>query len=99
MIKHIVMWKLKNYPQPQIKLLNTSKLIDELEHLKKEIVQIKALKTGVNVNPDNEFDVVLEMEFKSIEDLQIYQKHPAHQKVVEYLNTIRDVKASIDYEM
>ena len=98
MIKHIVMWKLKNEGGSEIKRLNASKLIMELEYLKNEIVQIKALKTGINFNPENEYDVVLEMEFDNREDLVIYQKHPAHQKVVEYLKTIREMKASIDYE-
>jgi len=62
-------------------------------------VQIKALKTAINNNPDNEYDVILEMEFNSMTDLAIYIKHPEHQKVVEYLKIIRDLKASIDYVM
>ena len=99
MIKHIVMFKLKNFPEAKIKLSNTSKLLDELEHLKKEIVQIKALKTAVNCNPENEYDVVLEMEFSTMEDLQYYIQHPAHQKVVAFLKEIRESKASIDYIM
>ena len=98
MIKHIVMWKLKNDGGSEIKAFNESKLVMGLHNLKKEIVQIKALKTGINIYPENEFDVVLEMEFDNLEDLVIYQKHPEHQKVVEYLKTIRDLKASVDYE-
>ena len=98
MIKHIVMFKLKDYPQAEIKALNASRLVMELEHLKKEIPQVKSLKTGINIYPENEYDVVLEIEFQSMNDLMIYQKHPAHQKVVEYLKTIRETKASIDYE-
>ena len=98
MIKHIVMWKLKNEGGSEIKRLNAQKLIIELEYLRKKIVQIKALKTGINIYPENEYDVMLEMEFDSMEDLIIYQKHPEHQKVVEYLKTIRELKASIDYE-
>ena len=98
MIKHIVMWKLKNEGGSEIKRLNSQKLIMELEYLRKKIVQIKALKTGINIYPENEYDVMLEMEFDSMEDLIIYQKHPEHQKVVEYLKAIRETKASIDYE-
>ena len=71
----------------------------ELERLKEKIVQIKALKTALNNNPENEYDSVLEMQFETMKDLEIYQKHPAHQRVVEYLKTIRELKASIDYIM
>ena len=99
MIKHIVMWKLKNEFEGKSKASVTLSLIMELEHLKEKIVQIKALKTALNNNPDNEYDVLLEIEFETMEDLHIYQKHPEHLKVVEYLKIIRESKASIDYVM
>jgi hypothetical protein len=99
MIRHIVMWKLKNFPQAEIKALNASKLKDELYVMKNEIVQIKALNVGININPENEYDVVLEVLFDNYNDLLIYQKHPAHLRVVDFLKTIRDFKAAIDYEI
>lgn len=99
MIRHIVMWKLKNYENREIKRLNAFKLKDELQDLKKEIVQIKALNVGINLNPENEYDIVLESEFDNFDDLITYQKHPAHLKVVEFLKTVRESKASVDYEI
>ena len=99
MIRHIVMWKLKDFGQTEIKALNAAKLKDELYHLKNEIVQIKALKVGINLNPENEYDVVLECEFDNLTDLAIYQKHSAHLRVVDFLKTIRDLKAAVDYEI
>lgn len=99
MIRHIVMWKLKDFGQTEIKALNAARLKDELYHLKNEIVQIKALKVGINLNPENEYDVVLECEFDNLTDLAIYQKHPAHLRVVDFLKTIRDLKAAVDYEI
>ena len=99
MIRHIVMWKLKDFGQTEIKALNAAKLKDELYHLKNEIVQIKALKVGINLNPENEYDVVLECEFDNLTDLAIYQTHPAHLRVVDFLKTIRDLKAAVDYEI
>lgn len=98
MIKHIVMWKLKKFEKPEIKAINITMLKDELYALKKEIVQIQALNVGTNLNPENEYDVVLVMGFKNFDDLIIYQNHPAHLRVVEFLKTIRETKASIDYE-
>ncbi len=99
MIRHIVLWKLKNPGIAELKALNASRLNNELHALKNEIVQIKRLETGINLNPDNEYDVVLSMDFDNFEDLMIYQKHPAHLKVVEFLKSIRELKASIDYEI
>ena len=99
MIRHIVLWKLKNSENPEIKALNASRLENELRHLKKEIVQIKRLEIGANLNPENEYDIALIIDFDSFEDLMTYQNHPAHKKVVEFLKTIRDLKASIDFEI
>jgi len=99
MIRHIVLWKLKNSENPEIKALNASKLKNELQHLKEEIVQIKRLEIGTNLNPENEYDISLTIDFDSFEDLMTYQNHPAHIKVVEFLKSARDLKASIDYEI
>ncbi len=99
MIRHIVMWKLKNFEKPEIKALNALKVKDKLYALKKEIVQIKALNVGINLNPENEYDIVLESEFDNFDNLITYQKHPAHLKVVEFLKTVRESKASVDYEI
>ncbi|MFZ4401412.1 MAG: Dabb family protein [Bacteroidales bacterium] len=99
MIRHIVLWKLKNSEKQEIKALNEEKLKDELYALKKEIVQIKRLEIGINLNSDNEYDMSLLIDFDNYEDLMTYQNHPAHLKVVGFLKTIRDLKASIDYEI
>ena len=99
MVKHIVMWKLKNEFEGKLKASVTLSLIMELEHLKEKIVQIKALKTALNNNPDNEYDVLLEIEFETMEDLAIYVEHPEHKRIVEILKNIRELKASIDYVM
>ena len=99
MVKHIVMWKLKSEYRNEKKPAVTLKLIMELEHLKEKIVQIKALKTAINNNPDNEYDVLLEIEFETMEDLAIYVEHPEHKRIVEILKNIRELKASIDYVM
>ncbi len=93
------MWKLKDFAKPEIKALNAVKLKDELYHLKDEIVQIKALKASINLNPVNEYDIVLECEFDNFDDLEIYQKHPAHLKVVDFVKSIRDLRAAVDYEI
>lgn len=93
------MWKLKNPENPEIKALHAEKLKVELYGLKKEIVQIKRLEIGNNLNPENEYDMALLIDFDNYEDLMIYQYHPAHLKIVEFLKTIRDLKASIDFEI
>ena len=100
MIKHIVMWKLKDTARGVSKDKNALELKSILEDLKHKISVIKQIEVGIDFNKSAAaFDVVLYLEFDSKEDLQAYQKHPEHVKVVDFVNEIRDERAVVDYEI
>ena len=93
MIKHIVMWDLKD----ENKLENAKKLKISLENLKEEINEIKV---GININnSDASMDVVLYSVFNTLEDLDIYQNHPKHLKVKEFVKNISTNRKVIDFEV
>lgn len=100
MIKHIVMWDIKE----QYNGKNKNELIEELknalESLKDRIPEIRSIEVGVNINSSEaSCDVVLYSEFGSAADLQIYQKHPDHLKVAELVSNIRTSRHVVDYEV
>lgn len=100
MIKHIVMWKLKDFAAGADKEENAKKLKQSLESLVGVIGEIKALEVGFNFNPSPAaFDVVLYSEFESREGLEAYQKHPEHLKIVDFVGEIRSERAVVDYEV
>jgi len=100
MIKHIVMWKLKDSARGVSKDQNALELKSVLEGLKNKISVIKQIEVGINFNKSSAaYDVVLYSEFDSEQDLQAYQKHPDHVKVVDFVNEIRDDRAVVDYEI
>ncbi|MBP1889492.1 uncharacterized membrane protein YgaE (UPF0421/DUF939 family) [Clostridium moniliforme] len=95
MIKHIVMWDLKD----ENKLENAKKLKASLENLKEEINEIKEIEVGININnSDASMDVVLYSVFNTLEDLDIYQNHPKHLKVKEFVKNISTNRKVIDFE-
>ncbi len=99
MIKHIVMWKLKDSHNGESK----SEIIDHvknmLEELNSKISEIVELEVGINFNPsDAAYDVVLYSTFNSGEDLDTYQKHPDHLNVAGYISEVRTERAVVDYE-
>jgi len=99
MIKHIVMWRLKDEAAGATKAENAVKLKESLEALKSEIEELKALEVGINFNPSPAaFDVVLYSEFENREGLEAYQKHPEHVKIVGFVGEIRSDRAVVDYE-
>lgn len=99
MIKHIVMWKLKDLVEGKNKIESAKKIKADLEGLKDKIEQIKAIEVGININPSEQaYDVVLYSEFESVEDLNIYQNHPEHIKVAEFVGKVKDQRVVVDYE-
>jgi hypothetical protein len=98
-IKHIVMWRLKEFAEGKSKLENANIIKTNLENLQGEISQIKAIEVGININKSaQEYDAVLYSEFESMKDLNIYQNHPSHKKISEFISKIRDGRAAVDYE-
>ena len=97
-IKHIVMWKLKDSHEGMSKDECIAKIKQELEGLKSAIPEIKIMELGKNFNElPVSYDVVLYSEFESMEDLEIYQKHPEHVKVAKFIRQIRTDVALADY--
>lgn len=99
MIKHIVMWKLKDIYDGKSKLENAKIIKEKIESLKNIIEEIKEIEVGINVyNDPQSYDVVLVSSFNSIEDLEKYQKHPEHIKVAEFIGKVRESRVVVDYE-
>ncbi len=99
MIKHIVLLKLKERAEGKSKADNASMLKHALESLALKIEVIRKFEVGVNFNtaPDA-CDLALVSEFDTKEDLDTYQNHPEHQRVVEVLRRLRETKIVVDHE-
>jgi hypothetical protein len=99
MIKHIVMWKLKENDKENDKFENAKTIKNKLESLNGVIPEIKYIEVGVNSEKfENNYDVVLISEFDSFEDLDIYQKHPEHVKVGKFVKSVAEIRTAVDYE-
>lgn len=100
MIKHVVMWKLKDEHEGRNRQQLAKELREMLESLKEIIDEIRHIEVGINLSgSDAACDVVLYSEFDSMEDLDVYQKHPEHVKVAQYLSDIRTERHVVDYEI
>ncbi len=99
MIKHIVVWKLKDQANGTSKAENAATLKRELESLKHKIKEIRKLEVGINVaeGPDA-YDLALYGEFADKHDLETYIKHPDHVKVAELVGSVRQTRIVVDYE-
>jgi hypothetical protein len=99
MLKHVVMWRLKESAEGRTKAENVLYIKEILELLPYKIKEIKNLEVGVNVlNAPPSYDLVLIVDFANLLDLQSYQAHPEHVKVADYVLKVRETRAVVDYE-
>lgn len=99
MIKHIVMWKIKENVDGNTKMESSKIVKDMLESLKGKVEEIVELKVGINIlESDASYDLVLDSKFKTNEELNTYQKHPEHLKVGKDIAKYIESRVVVDYE-
>ena len=100
MIKHIVMWKLKEEAEGKSKQANALELKKRLEDLKGKIPDIVELEVGLQGFDDaTASDIVLYTTFRDKTGLDNYQKHPDHQKVIPFVKQVVSERRVVDYQI
>ena len=100
MIRHIVMFRLKEFSDPSEKQKAAKILKNELLSMMTKIPVIQEFEIGINFNSNSfAFDVVINSAFANHEDLEIYQHHPAHQAFIAFNKNYSAEKVIVDYEL
>ncbi len=89
------MFRLKGTPEERREL--AARFADALMELPAMIPELKSMETGLNVNPNETFDVILTAEADSLEDIAAYSAHPAHVACVDIIRGRIDCRACVDY--
>jgi hypothetical protein len=98
MLKHIVLFKLKEIAQGAPREQNAKKIKADLEALTGMIPQIRHIEVGINCIPgEAAYDVAIYSEFADEKDLSLYMKHPEHLKVAEFVGKVRESRVVVDY--
>lgn len=100
MLKHIVMWTFKEEALGKSKIENILKAKKMIESLKYKIEGILELELGVNKEGlTGSYDLVLYSVFKDSSSLESYQTHPNHIEIIEFMKSVVDSRACVDYEI
>lgn len=101
MIRHIVMWKLKDGAAGATKQKNAEKLKLILEGLRTNIDEIKAVEVGIQISPENDesYDVVLICDFETELDFKMYTRNPHHKKAIDFIEKVAEKRRFVDYEV
>lgn len=94
MLKHIVMWKIKEENKKE----SAMKIKTDLEDLKGKIAEIVDIEVGIDIEAiEKNYDVILVSTFKSEEDLKAYQVHPMHVEVAKFVKSVALSRVAVDY--
>uniref|UniRef100_A0A7C3W974 Dabb family protein n=1 Tax=Fundidesulfovibrio putealis TaxID=270496 RepID=A0A7C3W974_9BACT len=101
MIKHIVMWTLKDQAEGKTKAenLETMKaLLEELPAKVPGVIDLEVATSGIFESVPAT-DIVLYTTFASKEALAAYAVHPEHLKVVAFVKSVVAERRVIDYAL
>lgn len=96
MIRHICMFKFKeDNKEENIKL--AFKKVQAL----KELPEIKRFEVVTNIKeaPASNYELSLIFDFESMDDLNAYQKNPRHLEFGNFIKSVREDRACIDFEI
>ena len=100
MIKHIVMWQLKDHAEGADKISNAKKMKALLDACADIVPGVLKFEVAI-AQPELEatYDVVLYSEFESVAALDAYQNHPQHVALKPFVGAVRLARQCMDYEI
>ena len=100
MVKHIILWQLKDELQGAEKDAVKQGIKEGLEGLQGAIPGLLEIKVNTNGLASSNADVMLDSAFESEEALKAYAVHPAHVKVAdEKVRTFTKTRSCLDFEV
>lgn len=99
MVRHIVLFKLNPSLSLEVRQMAALNFKSAIEALPQVISQIQAIHVGLNINPQEEWDIALVGDFLSLEDVAAYSAHPEHLKAASLLKDVRQSRSCVDYEL
>lgn len=98
MIKHIVLFKMRDDIDAQQKETELKVIKAGLEALWGVVPTLRSMEVGLNCNPAEKFDLALISTFDDLDGLNAYAVHPDHVAVGKRIRAMLDVRACNDFE-
>ena len=98
MVKHIVLFKLKDEVPETDKLVVMNKFKEAIEALPAKISVIRKIEVGLNMNPGESWHIALYSEFDNLDDVKFYATHPDHVAAGKIIAEAKESRSCVDYE-
>ena len=99
MVKHIVLFKLKDDVPETDKLVVMNKFKEAIEALPAKISVIRKIEVGLNMNPGESWHIALYSEFDNLDDVKFYATHPDHVAAGKIIAEAKESRSCVDYEI
>ena len=99
MVKHIVLFKLKDEVPETDKLVVMNKFKEAIEALPAKISVIRKIEVGLNMNPGESWHIALYSEFDNLGDVKFYATHPDHVAAGKIIAEAKESRSCVDYEI
>lgn len=98
MVKHIIVWKLKEASAEEKETIKKN-VKENLEGLQGQIPGLLEIKVNINGLPSSNGDMMLDSTFDSEESLKGYAVHPSHVHVANtYVRPYTETRLCLDFE-
>ena len=99
MVKHVILWVLKDYPDDEKKKIKAG-IKEGLEGLKGKIPGLVDIKVNTEPLASSSCDVMLDSTFEDEASLKGYSEHPAHVAVADgKVRPFTQTRTCMDYEI
>lgn len=99
MVKHIVMWRLKDDAHGNSADVNAHIIKEKLEALNGRISGVLSIEVGLDFSrTDSSAEVVLCSKFTDKAALEAYQRHPDHEALKPFIGEATCERRLVDYE-
>ena len=98
-IRHVVTWKLAAEDEAE-RSAQAAEVARRLNALDGVVPQLLSISAGANVAyPEVNWDVTLVADFASVDAIDEYQVHPAHEEVAAYIRSVVASRVAVDFEL
>lgn len=98
MVKHLVLFKLKDEVPAAQKEAVMLAFKQAIEALPAKISVIRKIEVGLNMNPGEVWNIALYSEFDTLDDVKFYAAHSDHVAAGKLLAEVKESRACVDYE-
>ena len=97
MIRHLVMWQMKDGTSPQDARDNAVRVKQALEGLQGKIEGLVSIRVIIDLLPSSTRSMLLDSVFESEAALAHYQNHPEHLKAAAIVRSVTQDRVCMDF--